>query len=94
MIASISKETGFVHVRCDPSNPNVWRSKGRHAFLRDWSKQLLARNTHLLILIGEEAFVIMPDQDVPLGRVNPDHGFMLKRSLGPAGMVYEVTPSK
>ena len=93
MIASISKETGFVHIRCDPSNPNVWRGKARYAFLRDWAKQLLERGTHLLVLIGEQAFVIMPDQDVPLGKMNPDHGFILKRSVSPMGVTYDVSPA-
>lgn len=94
MIASLSEATGFVHVRCDPSNPNIWRTKSRHIFLRNWSKQLLERGVHLLVLIGEEAYVIMPDQDVALGRMNPDQGFILKRTLGPNGMIYEVTTSK
>ena len=34
----------------------------------------------------------MPDQDVPLGAMNPADGFSVRRALGPGGRItYEVT---
>jgi hypothetical protein len=33
----------------------------------------------------------MPDQDVPLGPMNPADGFSVRQTFGPGGLTYEVT---
>ena len=91
MVATVSSQTGFVHVRCDPSSPNVWRRDPHHSYLRGWSRQLLERRSHLLVFVGEQAHLIMPEQDVPLGKMSPETSFAVKRTFGSQGVAYEVT---
>jgi hypothetical protein len=91
MVATVSAQTGFIHVRCDPASPNAWRRDPHHSYLRSWSRQLLERRSHLLVFVGEQAHLIMPEQDVPLGKMSPETSFAVKRTFGPQGVAYEVT---
>ncbi len=90
MVATSSPQTGFVHIRCDPASPTVWRRNPYYDFIKNWSRQLLERRSHLLVFVGEQAHLILPDQDVPLGRMSPDTNFTVTRSFAGGRVSYEV----
>jgi hypothetical protein len=51
----------------------------------------LQRGVHVIVFVNDEATLIMPDQDVPLGPMKPTDGFSVRQVLGAGGMKYEVT---
>ena len=45
----------------------------------------------MIVFVNDDATLIMPDQDVPLGPMKPTDGFSVRQTFGAGGMKYEVT---
>lgn len=84
---------GFLYVQVDPGSPQAWRRAPYHGMLRRWARENLKHGKHVVVFVNDVATLVMPDQDVSLGRMNPAEGFSLTQKFGPDGMTYEVVRS-
>jgi hypothetical protein len=91
MVLSIFPHTGFIYVQVDPGAPQAWRKQPYHDQLRRWAASSLQKGRHVIVFVNDVATLIMPDQDVPLGVMNPADGFAVRQTFGPGGPTYEVT---
>ncbi len=71
--------------------PQAWRKQPYYDQLHRWAAASLQKGRHVIVFVNDVATLIMPDQDVPLGPMNPADGFSVRQTLGPGGMSYEVT---
>lgn len=90
MVVSIQPATGFLYVQVDSSQPSIWRREPYRSDLAAWAQQMLGHRLHVIVFVGENATLIMPDQEVPLGPMRPDEGFSIKRVFSGGGARYEV----
>jgi hypothetical protein len=84
---------GFLYVQVDPGSPQAWRRSPYHGILRRWARDNLKKGRHVVVFVNDVATLVMPDQDVPLGKMNPSEGFSVRQTFGPNGMTYEVVRS-
>jgi hypothetical protein len=90
MVVSIFPQTGFIYVQVDPTAPSAWRKQPYYDRLRQLARTNLELGAHIVVFVNDQATLIMPDQDVPLGPMKPTDGFSVRRVLGPNGPTYEV----
>jgi len=91
MVLSVFPQNGFIYVQVDPGAPSAWRKQPYYDQLHRWAEASLQRGRHVIVFVNDVATLIMPDQDVPLGAMNPADGFSVRQTFGPGGMTYEVT---
>jgi hypothetical protein len=54
--------------------------------LHQWAKNNLQKGIYVIVFVNDNATLIMPDQDVPLGRMLPADGLTVRRN----GNAYEA----
>jgi hypothetical protein len=91
MVLSIFPQNGFIYVQVDPGAASAWRRQPYYDQLHRLAAANLQQGRHVIVFVNEIATLIMPDQDVPLGPMNPADGFSVRQTFGPGGMTYEVT---
>ncbi|MFD1704535.1 hypothetical protein ACFSCV_16125 [Methylopila henanensis] len=74
-----SPERDALIVQVDPGAPSAWRRDPYHPTFRAWSRAAAAERQHLVVMVGEQATVILPDRDVPLGPVRPGDRILSRR---------------
>jgi len=90
MVLTVHPNTLYIYVQVDPGAPSAWLRQPYHGELRQWAKNNLQKGMFVIVFVNYEATLIMPDQDLPLGRLQPtDRLSVLSRSGG--GAPYEVT---
>ena len=91
MVLSIFPLNGFMYVQVDPGVPQAWRKQPYYDQLHRWAEVNLQKGRHVLVFVNDDATLIMPGQDVPLGKMKPTDGFSVRQTIGAGGMTYEVT---
>jgi hypothetical protein len=74
----------------DPGLPSAWTREPYHGQLRGLSKANMAKGHLVVVLVNEQATLILPDQDVPLGVLKPEQAVSVTLEAGPNGSVYDV----
>jgi Fe-S-cluster containining protein len=90
MVLSTSPTTGFMHVQVDPGQPSAWQKQPYHSHLLAWSARLLAEKRHILVLVNDDATLILPKQALHLGHMREDESFLVKQRFGSQGIEYYV----
>jgi hypothetical protein len=91
MVLSIFPLNGFMYVQVDPGAPQAWRKQPYYDQLHRWAEVNLQKGRHVLVFVNDDATLIMPGQDVPLGKMKPTDGFSVRQTFGAGGLTYEVT---
>ena len=91
MVVTIFPLNGFMYVQVDPNAPSAWRKEPYYRQLHQWAEINLRNGRHVLVFVNDEATLIMPGQDLPLGKMKPTDGFAVRQTFGPRGPTYEVT---
>jgi len=89
-VLSIFPLNGFMYVQVDPNAPQAWRKQPYYGQLHQWAEVNLQKGRHVIVFVNDVATLIMPGQDVPLGRMKPTDGFSVRQTFGPGGLRYEV----
>jgi len=66
----------------DPTRPLAWRMQPYYGRLKEWSGRAFNENKRIVALVNGEMTVVLPDRDVPLGRLGPDDEIALSRDAG------------
>jgi hypothetical protein len=66
----------------DPTRPLAWRMQPYYGRLKEWSGRAFNENKRIVALVNDEMTVILPDRDVPLGRLGPGDEIALFRDAG------------
>jgi hypothetical protein len=86
MVVIISPMSGFINVQVDSSTPGARRKQPYYGQLHQWAKNNLQKGIYVIVFVNEMATLIVPDQDVPLGPMQPTDGIAVRRS----GNAYEA----
>ena len=91
MVLSVFPQNGFIYAQVDPGAPQAWRKQPYYDQLHRWAASSLQKGQHVIVFVNDDATLIMPDQDVPLGPMKPTDGFSVRQTFGAGGIKYEVT---
>lgn len=89
-VLSIFPQNGFLYVQVDPGAPMAWRKEPYYSGLKRWARTNAAKRRHVIVFVQDEATLILPEQDVRLGKMRPGEGFSLRMQFGPDGPYYAV----
>jgi hypothetical protein len=93
MVASIQPMTRNIQIQVDPGLPSAWSRQPYHDHLRQWAKKNMPTGIYVVVFVNDQATLVLPDQDVPLGPLTPDQTIAVRLEPGPNGGVYEVKVS-
>jgi hypothetical protein len=96
LIVTQENDTGRVLIHVDPARPDAWRREPYYATIKSWGAALTAQRQQLIVWLGDEAIIILPDKEKNLGTVQPGQSIAVKRLSTPAGFAWdaEVIESK
>lgn len=90
MVLTINPITRYIYVQVDAGAASAWLKQPYHGELRQWARNNLQKGIFVILFVNYEATLIMPDQDIPIGPLQPaDRLSVLSKSGG--GAPYEVT---
>jgi hypothetical protein len=86
----LSASDGGITALIDRSRPDVWRQAPYYEQFKSWSRVGSPKGRIMLVRIGRRAIVVLPDEDVDLGEVDPSDAFFVDIAAGPAGPRFRV----
>ncbi len=90
-VLSIYPPNGFVYGQVDPGSPGAWRRAPYYDGLRRMAERLLPQRRHVIMFVGEEATLVMPEEPLPLGRMTAQDNFRIEQTFGPNGPTWRAT---
>jgi hypothetical protein len=91
MVLTIFPLNGFVYAQVDPGAPSAWRKQPYYDQLHQWAKNNLEKGIYVIVFVNDIATLIMPDEDVLLGPMQPTDSLSVRRNFAPGFSKYEVT---
>lgn len=89
-VLSIFPPNGFVYGQVDPGSPGAWREEPYFAGLKSLARSLLEERRHVIMFVGDEATLVMPDDAVPLGKMTAADQFRIEPAFGPKGPTWRA----
>jgi hypothetical protein len=90
-VLSVYPPNGFIYGQVDPGSPAAWRKAPYYDRLRAMAKSLLEQQRHLIMFLGDQATLVMPDEDLPLGKMTAEDNFRIEQVFGPKGPTWRAT---
>ena len=90
-VLTVFPQNGWVYGQVDPGAPGAWRRAPYFDGLRAMARMLLDQRRHLIMFVGEEATLVMPEEAVPLGRMTAEDSFRIDQVFGPKGPTWRAT---
>ncbi len=89
-VLSIFPPNGFIYGQVDPGSPGAWRRQPYYDGLRAMARTLIAERRHVIMFVGGEAILVMPDEAVPLGRMTAEDRFRIEPAFGAKGPTWRA----
>jgi hypothetical protein len=89
MVVNFESANKRVNVSVDPDFAGVWRREPYYSQLKAMALHMLRGQGHLVVWEGEDAIVILPDRDVPIGRAH-DQVIVIRGRATPSGEEYDA----
>lgn len=90
-VLSIYPANGFIYGQVDPGAPGAWRRAPYFDALRGMAKTLLEQKRHVIMFVGDQATLVMPDAALPLGAMTANDNFRIEPAFGPNGPTWRAT---
>jgi hypothetical protein len=90
-VLSVFPPNGFVYGQVDPGAPQAWRKEPYYAGLRSLARSILDERRHVIMFIGDEATLVMPEEAIPIGRMTAQDQFRIEPAFGPKGPTWRAT---
>jgi len=97
IVLVVSADGQRMGAQVDPARPGAWRRKQFYAQFKDWARAATShprRIGQVLVNVGKQTFVILPDRDVDVGTVEPDEIVVTEGLPGPRGMTFNAFKMK
>lgn len=90
-VLSVYPTNGFIYGQVDPGSPGAWRKAPYFDGLRAMAKTLLEERRHVIMFVGDQATLVMPDEALPLGAMTAEDNFRIEPVFGPKGPTWRAT---
>lgn len=68
---------GRLCIDVDPGYPNAWKAAAYYPTLKAWARSIHTGESCLLVLVGERAVVVFPEEDIDIGPLRPEEELMV-----------------
>ena len=89
-VLSIFPTNGFVYGQVDAGSPGAWRRQPYFDGLKGMARTLLQERRHVIMFVGDEATLVMPDEALPLGKMKREDQFRIEQVFGPKGPTWRA----
>ena len=79
-VLTISLRYGAMFVMVDPDRPLAWRMQPYYGRMKEWSGHAFREDKRIVAVCLNEATVLLPDRDVPIGVLHLDDEIVLSRT--------------
>lgn len=86
MVVDSEVENERLAIYVDESRKRAWREKPYYAQIMSWATALYRRGMHLLVWEGRDAIIVLPDREIPLGKVGPNRALRIQKQNTPQGV--------
>ena len=90
-VLSRSRRNRYIYGQVDPGAPGSWRRAPYYDRLRAAAKDLLAKRSFIVMLEGDQATLITPEGELPLGKIDGIDSFRIEAKFGPKGLTWRAT---
>ena len=90
-VLSVYPTNGFVYGQVDPGAPGAWRRAPYFDGLRGMAKKLLEQKRHVIMFVGDQATLVMPEETLSLGAMTANDNFRIEPAFGPNGPTWRAT---
>ena len=90
MMMTYNADASRLCIYVDPDRSDAWRKQPYYNDLKTWARNGVASKTQIVVFVGDDVTVILPDRDKPVGRVRPDQHLRVVMRNGPKGPEYDV----
>ena len=90
-VLSVYPTNGFIYGQVDPGAPAAWRKAPYFEGLRAMAKALLEQKRHVIMFVGDQATLVMPDETLSLGSMTANDNFRIEPAFGPNGPTWRAT---
>ena len=90
-VLSIFPPNGFVYGQLDPGSPGAWRRQPYYDGLKTIARRLIDERRYVIMFVGDEATLVLPDSAVPLGKMTAQDQFRIEQAFGPTGPTWRAT---
>jgi hypothetical protein len=94
LIVVPDEEARQMRVHVDPEHPDAWRVSPYYERLKEWARVSVSERMLVVVRIGAEAIVVLPDREVELGILEDDEIVKVEETKGSAGVSLQVTKIK
>jgi hypothetical protein len=89
-VLTVYPQNGFIYGQVDPGAPGAWLRPPYYDGLRAMAKALLEQGRHLVMFVGDQATLVMPEETLPLGKMSAADSFRIERAFGPKGPTWRA----
>ncbi len=90
MVLSYAGNAGRLSIFVDSDRSDAWRKEPYYSDLKTWAKNGVATKTYIVVFIGDDLTVVLPDRDKPIGRVKENQHLRAVTRNGPRGPEFDV----
>jgi hypothetical protein len=89
-VLSVYPANGFVYGQVDPGAPGAWRKEPYFGGLKNLARTLIEERRHVIMFLGGEATLVMPDEAIPLGPMTAQDSFRIEPAFGAKGPTWRA----
>jgi len=93
IVVSVTDGGRRIAAMVDPERADAWRREPFYSTLKRWSREAVqrpARTGQVIVTIGTQSIVILPDRDVDVGTLDNDHLVITEAKNGPEGVTFDA----
>lgn len=80
MVVCVNRAVGRIEIHVDGDRPGAWRTEPFHGEIRSWARTAAADDGQILVCLPDRTIVVLPDEDVDLGKLAADDRIVLTRT--------------
>ena len=78
-VMTIDPNTQFMLVQVDPGHALAWQREPYYSQFKKWAAAGLEAGRQVIVFVNRSATVVLPNKDVPLGEIGPEHRIVVRR---------------
>ena len=90
-VLSVYPTNGFIYGQVDPGSPAAWRKEPYFGGLKSLAQTLIGERRHVIMFLGDEATLVMPDGAIALGKMTAADRFRIEPAFGHKGPTWRAT---
>lgn len=80
MVVCVNREIGRIEIHVDAGRSGAWRAQPFYDEIKAWSRAAASDDGQILVCLPDRTIVVLPDEDVDLGKLAADDRIVLTRS--------------